>query len=212
MYPPRHPGTAPLRRMTEPTPSLVSQLQQVHGLTKKKVYSTRPARQPFCKEERFDQESNEAPSLVGPSSGGGRLPSLSKSGRTARIAQKAVIGHSNPYPTRSALARRNSSISSSSSEVTNRSSPPSYMTPTPSPTTLTHSSHHSVQRGRHSPQESWAQQIEPQSSRRIPTNSYPDCALEPQATHIFSHSNHGGNLFTGHGDHAGMANRARILI
>ncbi|KAF7416316.1 hypothetical protein PC9H_002581 [Pleurotus ostreatus] len=35
-----------------PSTSLVSQLQQVHGLTKKKVYGTKPARQPFFRDER----------------------------------------------------------------------------------------------------------------------------------------------------------------
>lgn len=39
-------------------PSLVSQLQQVHGLTKKKVYGAKPTRQPFIG-ERVERPSNK---------------------------------------------------------------------------------------------------------------------------------------------------------
>lgn len=35
----------------EPPPSLVAQLQQVHGLTKKKVYGVKPVRRPFIRDE-----------------------------------------------------------------------------------------------------------------------------------------------------------------
>jgi hypothetical protein len=51
------------------TPSLVIRLQQAHGLTKKKVYGTKPARQPFFREDRVRENYRRAPNaLTTPSS------------------------------------------------------------------------------------------------------------------------------------------------
>ncbi|KAJ7896307.1 hypothetical protein B0H14DRAFT_3853697 [Mycena olivaceomarginata] len=52
---------APLDDIPAESPSLVSQLQQVHGLTKKKVYDTKPARIPFIM-ERVRDPYRKAPS------------------------------------------------------------------------------------------------------------------------------------------------------
>ncbi|KAJ7896287.1 hypothetical protein B0H14DRAFT_2558211 [Mycena olivaceomarginata] len=51
----------PLDDIPAESPSLVSQLQQVHGLTKKKVYGTKPARIPFIM-ERVRDPYRKAPS------------------------------------------------------------------------------------------------------------------------------------------------------
>ena len=45
----------------DPGPSLVTQLQQVHGLTKKKVYGTKPQRQPFFRDDRVRDKYRKAP-------------------------------------------------------------------------------------------------------------------------------------------------------
>lgn len=42
-------------------PSLVTRLQQWHGLTKKKVYGTKPARQPFFRDERIREKYRVVP-------------------------------------------------------------------------------------------------------------------------------------------------------
>ena len=53
----------------DPGPSLVTQLQQVHGLTKKKVYGTKPQRQPFFRDDRVRDKYRKAPTpLTMPSS------------------------------------------------------------------------------------------------------------------------------------------------
>ncbi|KAG2018681.1 hypothetical protein CC2G_008090 [Coprinopsis cinerea AmutBmut pab1-1] len=88
------------------SPSLVTQLQQVHGLTKKKVYGAKPQRKPFFKDERVERPDGRtyhhaatalhtAPPAYLPdgvaqqhaslSSAGGRMPSLSKVHRLSRI-------------------------------------------------------------------------------------------------------------------------------
>jgi hypothetical protein len=72
--------------------SLVTQLQQVHGLTKKKVYGTKPARQPFFREERVRDRSRKGATAVSvsatattqQSSGGGRGVPRSKAERSIR--------------------------------------------------------------------------------------------------------------------------------
>ncbi|PBK63691.1 hypothetical protein ARMSODRAFT_1023882 [Armillaria solidipes] len=45
-------------------PSLVAQLQQVHGLTKKKVYGTKPVRKPFFRDERVTETSRRSTLLA----------------------------------------------------------------------------------------------------------------------------------------------------
>jgi len=78
-------------------PSLVSQLQQVHGLTKKKVYGTKPARQPFFRDERVRDKYRKAPTpltmplpLADPNPSpttGGRAISQSRVDRMSRVGQ-----------------------------------------------------------------------------------------------------------------------------
>jgi hypothetical protein len=53
--------TKSLDEVSSEPPSLVSQLQQVHGLTKKKVYGTKPALVPFIKDERVRDRYCRAP-------------------------------------------------------------------------------------------------------------------------------------------------------
>ena len=78
-------------------PSLVSQLQQVHGLTKKKVYGAKPARQPFFRDERVRDKYRKAPAPLtmplpqadpNPSpTAGGRAISQSRVDRMSRVGQ-----------------------------------------------------------------------------------------------------------------------------
>ena len=79
---------------TDPAPSLVSQLQQVHGLTKKKVYGTKPLRQPFFRDERVRDKYRKVPTpLAMPSeevhspSAGGKVLSQSRADRMSRVGQ-----------------------------------------------------------------------------------------------------------------------------
>lgn len=78
---------------TEPdaSPRLVSQLQSVHGLTKKKVYGTKPAREPFLGGEV--REKFAPPPLTTTmgdiSSGGGRVLTHSKIDRIGRLGQSS---------------------------------------------------------------------------------------------------------------------------
>ncbi|KAG5645297.1 hypothetical protein DXG03_006486 [Asterophora parasitica] len=100
----------------ENPPSLVSQLQQVHGLTKKKVYGTKPARKPFFRAERV---LKEGPGAVAPllpnartsprSSSTGRALSNSRTARINRVAQSSPTDIQPRLP---ALPRRNSQMSS----------------------------------------------------------------------------------------------------
>lgn len=79
---------------TENPPSLVTQLQQVHGLTKKKVYGTKAVRQPFFREERVRDRyrkgatpvsvSATATHLSSATNGGGRAITRSRAERLAR--------------------------------------------------------------------------------------------------------------------------------
>jgi len=78
-------------------PSLVSQLQQVHGLTKKKVYGAKPARQPFFRDERVRDKYRKVPTpltmplpLADPNpspTAGGRAISQSRVDRMSRVGQ-----------------------------------------------------------------------------------------------------------------------------
>ncbi|KAF8966754.1 hypothetical protein BDZ97DRAFT_1917274 [Flammula alnicola] len=88
----------PLNGDADPPPSLVSQLQQVHGLTKKKVYGAKPTRQPFFRDERVRDKYRKAPTpltmplpmadkkLPSPTAGG-RAISQSRVDRMARVGQ-----------------------------------------------------------------------------------------------------------------------------
>ncbi|KAF5376439.1 hypothetical protein D9615_008679 [Tricholomella constricta] len=119
---------------TENPPSLVSQLQQVHGLTKKKVYGAKPARKPFFREERVRKESPGAPApLILPNSrtsgsprsnGHGRALSNSKASRISRVAQGSPTELQSRRP---GLPRRNSRMSSP--ETDGYPSPTSFSVP-----------------------------------------------------------------------------------
>ncbi|KAJ7773620.1 hypothetical protein DFH07DRAFT_138702 [Mycena maculata] len=76
LVPPDMYTTRSLDDVSSDSPSLVSQLQQVHGLTKKKVYGTKPARTPFIQEEGVRDRYRKAPTpLLMPSSSASMLPS-----------------------------------------------------------------------------------------------------------------------------------------
>ncbi|KAH7886585.1 hypothetical protein F5I97DRAFT_1926913 [Phlebopus sp. FC_14] len=73
------------------TPSLVSSLQKVHGLSRKKLYGTQPVRQPFVREEPVRAKYRQAPTPlsipVGPlstSAEDGHVVSKNKPERTRR--------------------------------------------------------------------------------------------------------------------------------
>ncbi|KDR72831.1 hypothetical protein GALMADRAFT_142561 [Galerina marginata CBS 339.88] len=89
---------APVSGEGDQAPSLVSQLQQVHGLTKKKVYGAKPVRQPFFREERVRDKYRQAPTPLTmsipvieqvPSAGGGRALSQSRADRMSRVGQSS---------------------------------------------------------------------------------------------------------------------------
>ena len=94
------PVSAPAPNDGDPPPSLVSQLQQVHGLTKKKVYGAKPARQPFFREERVRDKYRAAPASLtmplppvdqapSPTAGGGQSRSPGPS--VWRVSGRAVL-------------------------------------------------------------------------------------------------------------------------
>ncbi|KAJ7186983.1 hypothetical protein C8R46DRAFT_1206965 [Mycena filopes] len=69
------------------SPSLVSQLQQVHGLTKKKVYGAKPARVPFILEservrERYRKVPSQSPSSLPLPPETSAPPSLTRASRS----------------------------------------------------------------------------------------------------------------------------------
>ncbi|KAJ7711988.1 hypothetical protein B0H16DRAFT_284605 [Mycena metata] len=85
--------TKSLDDMSSESPSLVSQLQQVHGLTKKKVYGAKPARVPFILDservrERYRNAPNHSPISLSLASEASAPPSLSR-GRRSRGNLKA---------------------------------------------------------------------------------------------------------------------------
>ncbi|KAF9039320.1 hypothetical protein BJ165DRAFT_1407519 [Panaeolus papilionaceus] len=107
-YPDGHPS--PQGGELDTPPSLVSQLQQVHGLTKKKVYGTKPPRPPFFKDEpvRDNQRlpvrdryrgKGPAPLTMPPtfmetmvsSASGGRAMSQSRADRKSRVGQSSPV-------------------------------------------------------------------------------------------------------------------------
>ncbi|KAK7438637.1 hypothetical protein VKT23_017970 [Stygiomarasmius scandens] len=93
---------SPTLETQEPAPSLVAQLQQVHGLTKKKVYGAKPVRKPFVSTEVYREGGRKSVTLPPPSppdtSHGGRVPSSALAGRSTRLYQAAPMI---PSPSRS---------------------------------------------------------------------------------------------------------------
>ncbi|KAJ3890106.1 hypothetical protein GG344DRAFT_78181 [Lentinula edodes] len=90
-----HVPTPPTSASDEELPSIVTQLQQMHGLTKKKVYGTKPKRLPFVSSEVYRESSRKAASLspVSPSDThhGGRVTSPSLIDRTTRVHQNGSV-------------------------------------------------------------------------------------------------------------------------
>ncbi|KAJ6558248.1 hypothetical protein B0H19DRAFT_133012 [Mycena capillaripes] len=77
--------TKALDDVSTESPSLVSQLQQAHGLTKKKVYGAKPARVPFIMDERVRDRYRKAPNSSPSSpaaSEAGAPPLLTRVGRS----------------------------------------------------------------------------------------------------------------------------------
>lgn len=96
---------SPSQPAADDSPSLVTQLQIMHGLTKKKIYGSKPTRQPFIGEERVT-ETPRRPSLMPPpqnslvpNNPGGRTASQS----TVDRAQRATVRRRSPTST----ARKN---------------------------------------------------------------------------------------------------------
>ena len=110
---------------TDNPPTLVSQLQQVHGLTKKKVYGVKPTRKPFFREERVNKESIDA-GLTSSPLAGGRAPSRGKTDRALRVAQTGSPSES--YGRRPRIPRRGSNVSSPETDAS--ASPASPVSPT----------------------------------------------------------------------------------
>ncbi|KAF8152238.1 hypothetical protein B0H34DRAFT_110557 [Crassisporium funariophilum] len=85
---------------SDPPPSLVSQLQQVHGLTKKKVYGTKPTRQPFFRDERVRDKYRKVPTpLTMPSSVPEQIPSPTAGGKAlshSRAERMGRVGQASP--------------------------------------------------------------------------------------------------------------------
>ncbi|KAJ7027545.1 hypothetical protein C8F04DRAFT_1189510 [Mycena alexandri] len=85
--------TKSLDDMSSESPSLVSQLQQVHGLTKKKVYGAKPVRVPFILDservrERYRNAPSQSPSSLPLAPETSAPPSLTR-GRRSRANLKA---------------------------------------------------------------------------------------------------------------------------
>ncbi|KAK0200290.1 hypothetical protein DFS33DRAFT_139604 [Desarmillaria ectypa] len=119
-------------------PSLVAQLQQVHGLTKKKVYGTKPVRKPFFRDERVT-ETSRRPTLLTRSvpidmdmtrAPGGRVVSHSVIDRSARVRHTSSAGgrmhgyhqpapHWSPMSMASPIPSNLPSVASSSAAPTN---------------------------------------------------------------------------------------------
>ncbi|KAJ3801893.1 hypothetical protein GGU11DRAFT_741167 [Lentinula aff. detonsa] len=91
-----HVPTIPTPASDAELPSIVTQLQQMHGLTKKKVYGKKPKRPPFVSSEVYRDSPRKAASLspVSPSdtNHGGRVTSPSLIDRTTRV-HGSVISH-----------------------------------------------------------------------------------------------------------------------
>ncbi|KAE9394921.1 hypothetical protein BT96DRAFT_166429 [Gymnopus androsaceus JB14] len=99
----------------EEEPSLVTQLQQMHGLTKKKVYGSKPKRRPFVSAEIYREHPRKASSLspVSPSdtNHGGRVTSPSLIDRSARVYHQNGPVPVLPHPRSLVDIRSSSSMS-----------------------------------------------------------------------------------------------------
>ncbi|TFK38329.1 hypothetical protein BDQ12DRAFT_735464 [Crucibulum laeve] len=133
----------------ESPPSLVSQLQQVHGLTKKKVYGTKPARQPFFRDERVRDKYRKVPTpLTMPVSTSpishqnlipspvGRVSSRSRADRLVRLSQASPT---DAHSRRQVGWSRSRGSRLSSPEADGLSSPASTLHDMSPPTTYTSS-------------------------------------------------------------------------
>ncbi|KAK0452978.1 uncharacterized protein EV420DRAFT_633621 [Desarmillaria tabescens] len=162
-FPDDHPDScSPPHLPPEPSaeaPSLVAQLQQVHGLTKKKVYGTKPVRKPFFRDERVTETSRRSTLLARSvpvdmdmtRAPGGRVVSHSVIDRSARVRHTSSAGgrmhgyhqpapHWSPMPMASPIPSNLPSVGSSSAAPTNLdsyisspfdASPPSNVSNTP---------------------------------------------------------------------------------
>ncbi|KAF9244475.1 hypothetical protein BU15DRAFT_71459 [Melanogaster broomeanus] len=79
------------------TPSLVTSLQKVHGLSRKKLYGTQPPRQPFVREEPVRTKYRHAPTPLSIPAGGqtpedGHAVGKNKVERTRRADRSSYIG------------------------------------------------------------------------------------------------------------------------
>ena len=85
-------------------PSLVTRLQKMHGLTKKKVYGSQPPRQPFIREDRVRDKYRQIPtplsipslppfssSVTKSPSSESRVPSKTKTDRAKRLSGKSLL-------------------------------------------------------------------------------------------------------------------------
>jgi hypothetical protein len=85
-------------------PSLVTRLQKMHGLTKKKVYGSQPPRQPFIREDRVRDKYRQIPtplsipslppslsSVTKSPSSESRVPSKTKTDRAKRLSGKSPL-------------------------------------------------------------------------------------------------------------------------
>ena len=196
----------------DPGPSLVTQLQQVHGLTKKKVYGTKPPRQPFFRDDRVRDKYRKAPTpLTMPSSVTEDLHSPSAGGKV--VPQSRADRMNRDHHRRQELwARRGSGLSTP--ELDTMSSPstsaiydlcpgspyvPSDMSSPVTPVTMTEESYSlsavtlpAYQLGV-APQQNWPQQRQYHSGHHhsLPQQQYfpPQISnFYPANDHIIQHS------------------------
>jgi len=132
---------APPESPSDTSPSLVSQLQQVHGLTKKKVYGAKPTRQPFIREERVRDKYHRAPApLMMPPSTSATSPVIQASNRSGRATSRSRAdrvlraGQGSPTDThsrrQSGWPRRSTRLGSPESDVAGSVSTFSDISPT----------------------------------------------------------------------------------
>ncbi|KAF9074267.1 hypothetical protein BDP27DRAFT_1359763 [Rhodocollybia butyracea] len=116
---PMYPQAPSASSEEEALPSLVTQLQQdvyqMHGLTKKKVYGTKPKRRPFVSAEVYREHPRKASSLspVLPSdtNHGGRVTSPSLIDRASRVSQNGTpLSHSSALRSMSDVGPKRSSV------------------------------------------------------------------------------------------------------
>ncbi|KAF9221197.1 hypothetical protein BS17DRAFT_284920 [Gyrodon lividus] len=89
------------------TPSLVTSLKKVHGLSRKKLYNTQPSRQPFVREEPVRTKYRHAPTPLSIPMGGQSFPTIedghavgkNKADRSRRADKPSHIGELAGFPT-----------------------------------------------------------------------------------------------------------------